>query len=70
MHTDMYLQALGQLSDRLLQEKSHEQEVKLRHIGVLGQQGLQHRKSWEVTCVAVYFTYSGPATRTATHIKP
>lgn len=33
----MYLQALGQLSDRLLQEERHEQKVKLRHVGVFGQ---------------------------------
>lgn len=65
----MYLQALRQLSDRLLQEECHEQEIKLRHIGVFGQQGLQHRESWEMTGVAVYLAYSGPAACTATHIK-
>lgn len=66
----MYLQALRELSDRLLQEEGHEQKVKLRHIGVLGQQCLQHRESWEVTCVAVYLAYSGPAACTATYVKP
>lgn len=65
----MYLQALRQLSDGLLQEQSHEQEVKLGYIGVLGKQRLQHRESWEVTCVTVYLTYSGPATCTASHVK-
>lgn len=69
-HTDMYLQALGQFSDGLLQEECHEQEVKLRHIGVFGQQRLQHRESWEMAGVAVYLAYGGPAACAATHVKP
>ncbi len=36
-YTNMYLQAVWQLSDGLLQEQCHEQEVQLRHIGVFGQ---------------------------------
>lgn len=66
----MYLQTLGQLSDGLLQEERHEQVVKLRHVGVFGQQRLQHRESGEMTGVAVYLAYSGPAACTAAHVKP
>lgn len=66
----MYLQALGQLSDGLLQKERHKQEVKLRHVGVFGQQRLQHRESWEMTGVAVYLAYCRPAACTAAHVKP
>lgn len=32
----MYLQAVWELDDRLLQEESHEQEVEFRYVGVFG----------------------------------
>lgn len=65
----MYLQAVWQLSDRLLQEEGHEQEVKLRHIGVFGQQRLQHREPWEVAGVAVDLSHRGASTGTAAHAE-
>lgn len=36
----MYVQTVWQLRNRLLQEQGHEQEVKLWHICVFGQQSL------------------------------
>lgn len=44
-YTNMNLQAVWQLSHRLLQEECHEQEVELWDIGVFGQQCLEHRES-------------------------
>ena len=49
----MYLQAVWQLGDGLLQEQRHEQEVELGHVGVFGQQRLQNREPWEVAGVPV-----------------
>ncbi len=68
-YTNMYLQAVWQLSDRLLQEQRHEQEVELRHVGVFGQQGLQHRESWEVASVPVDLSHCGAPTSTAAHVE-
>lgn len=65
----MYLQAVWQLSNRLLQEQRHEQEVELRHVGVFGQQCLQHRESWEVASVSVDLSHCGAPTSTATHVE-
>lgn len=65
----MYLEAVRQLGDRLLQEESHEQEVELRHVGVFGQQRLQDRESWEVAGVAVDLSQCGAAASTAAHIE-
>lgn len=49
----MYLQAVWQLSNGLLQEQRHQQEVELWHISVFGQQCLEHRESWEVASIPV-----------------
>lgn len=49
----MYLQAVWQLGDGLLQEERHEQEVQLGYVGVFGQQSLQNRESWEMAGVPV-----------------
>lgn len=65
----MYLQAVWQLSDRLLQEESHEQEVELGHVGVFRQQRLQDGKAREVAGVSVDLTHCGPAAGTATHVE-
>lgn len=65
----MYLQAVWQLSDRLLKEEGHEQEVELGHVGVFGQQRLQHRESWEVASVPVDLSQSGASAGTAAHVE-
>lgn len=65
----MYLQAVWQLGDGLLQEQCHEQEVELRHVGVFGQQRLQHGESWEVASVPVDLTQCGAPTGTAAHVE-
>lgn len=65
----MYLQAVWQLGDGLLQEQSHEQEVQLRHVGVFGQQSLQHRESWEVASVPVDLSHRGAPAGTAAHVE-
>lgn len=65
----MYLQPVWQLRDRLLQEERHEQEVQLGHVGVFGQQGLQHRESWEVASVPVDLPNGGSPSSTATHVE-
>lgn len=68
-YTNMYLQAVWQLCDRLLQEQRHEQEVELWHVGVFGQQCLQHRESWEVASIPVDLSQSGAPTSTAAHVE-
>lgn len=65
----MYLQAVWQLGDRLLQEKRHEQEVKLGYIGVFGQQSLQDRESWEMAGVPVDLSHCRAPSSTAAHIE-
>lgn len=65
----MYLQAVWQLSHRLLQEQCHQQKVELRHIGVFGQQCLQHRQSWEVASVPVDLSQCGAPAGTAAHVE-
>lgn len=65
----MYLQAVWQLGDRLLQEQSHEQEVELGHVGVFGQQRLQHRESWEVAGVPVDLSQRGATAGVAAHVE-
>lgn len=65
----MYLQAVWQLDDGLLQEERHEQEVELRHVGVFGQQCLHHRESREVASVPVDLPQCGAPTGTAAHIE-
>lgn len=69
-YTNMYLQAVWQFGDWLLQEESHEQEVELRHVGMFGQQCLQHRESWEVAGITVDLSQSGASTSTAANIEP
>lgn len=68
-YTDMYLQAVWQLSHWLLQEQCHEQEVELRHVGVLGQQRLEDRQPGEVAGVPVDLSHRGAATCTAAHVE-
>lgn len=68
-YTNMYLQAVWQLSDRLLQEECHEQEVELRHIGVFRQERLQHRESWEVAGIPVDLSHRGASASTAAHVE-
>lgn len=68
-YTNMYLQAVWQIGDRLLQEQRHQQEVELRHVGVFGQQCLQHRESWEVASVPVDLSHRGATAGTAAHIE-
>lgn len=68
-HTNMYLQAVWQLSDRLLQEESHKQEVELRNIRVFGQQRLQNRETWEMAGVLVDLPHCGPSTGTAADVE-
>lgn len=68
-YTDMYLQAVWQLSHRLLQEQSHEQEVELGHVGVLGQQRLKDRQSGEVARVPVDLSHCGAPACTAAHVE-
>lgn len=65
----MYLQAVWQLGDGLLQEKSHEQEVKLGDVGVFGQQSLQNRESWEMAGVPVDLPHRGAPTSAAAHVE-
>lgn len=65
----MYLQAVRQLGDGLLQKKSHQQEVELRHVGVFGKQRLQHWKPWEMAGIAVDLAQRGPAACTAAHVE-
>lgn len=65
----MYLQAVRQVCDWLLQEEGHEEEVDLWHVGVFGQQCLQYRESWEMAGISVDFTHCGPAPCATTHIK-
>lgn len=65
----MYLQAVWQLRHRLLQEQCHKQEVELRHIGVFGQQCLQHRQPWEVASVPVDLSHCGAPAGTAAHVE-
>lgn len=66
----MYLQALGQLADRLLQEESHDQEVELGHVGVLGQKRLHDGEAGEVARVAVDLAQRGAPARIAAHVEP
>lgn len=68
-YTNMYLQAVRQLGDRLLQEERHEQEVQLRYVGVFGQQRLQHREPWEVAGVPVDLPQRGAAPSAAAHVE-
>lgn len=68
-YTDMYLQAVWQLSHRLLQEERHEQEVELGHVGVLGQQRLQDGQAGEVARVPVDLSHRGAPASTATHVE-
>lgn len=65
----MYLEAVRQLCDWLLQEEGHEQEVELGHIGVLGQQGLQHGEPWEVARVTVDLAQGGATACAAAHVE-
>lgn len=65
----MYLQAVWQLSHRLLQEQCHEQEVELGHVGVLGQQRLQDRQAGEVARVPVDLSHSGAPASIAAHVE-
>lgn len=65
----MYLQAVWQLGDRLLQEESHEQEVQLGHICMFRQQRLQDRESWEVAGFPVDLSQRGAAASAASHIE-
>ena len=67
--TNMYLQAVRQLGDGLLQEQSHEQEVELGHVGVFGQQSLHHRESWEVAGVSVDLSQSGASASPSPHVE-
>lgn len=67
--TDMYLQAVWQLSHRLLQEQCHEQEVELGHVGVLGQQRLEDRQAGEVARIPVDLSHRGAPACTAAHVK-
>lgn len=67
--TDMYLQAVRQLGHRLLQEQRHEQEVELGHVGVFGQQRLQHREPREVARVPVDLPQRGAAAGAAAHVE-
>lgn len=68
-HTDMYLQAVRQLGDGLLQEQRHEQEVELRHVGVFGQQRLQHRQPGEVARLPVDLPQRGAPPGAAAHVE-
>lgn len=65
----MYLQAVWQLSDRLLQEEGHQQEIELRNICVFGQQSLQNREPWKMAGVLVDLSHCGTSTGTATHVE-
>lgn len=65
----MYLQAVWQLRDWLLQEQRHQQEVELWNVSVFGQQRLQHWESWEVTGIPVDFSQCGASAGTASHIE-
>ena len=66
----MYLQAVRQLCDGLLQEQSHQQEVELRHVGVFGQQRLQHGEAREVARVPVDLSHRGAAAgAAAAHVE-
>lgn len=65
----MYVKTVWQFGHRLLQEQRHEQEVKLWHICVFGQQSLEHRESWEVASLPVDLSYCGASASTATDIK-
>lgn len=65
----MYLQAVWQLGDWLLQEQRHEQEVELRHVGVFRQQCLHYRESWEVASVPVDLPHCGAPAGTAAHVE-
>lgn len=49
----MYLEAVWQLCDGLLQEQGHQQEVELGDVGVFRQQRLQNREPWEMAGVSV-----------------
>lgn len=65
----MYLQAVRQHVDRLLQEERHQQEVQLGHVGVFGQQSLQDGEAREVTGIPVDLSQGGAAPGTATHVE-
>lgn len=65
----MYLQAVWELDDRLLQEESHEQEVEFGYVGMFGQQCLQNRESWEMASVPVDLPQCGAPAGTATHVE-
>lgn len=65
----MHLQAVRQLGDGLLQEQRHEQEVELRHVGVFGQQRLQHGQAGEVARVPVDLPHRGAPASTAAHVE-
>lgn len=65
----MNLQAVWQLSHRLLQEECHEQEVELWDIGVFGQQCLEHRESWEVASFPIDLSNCGASPSAAAHIE-
>ena len=65
----MYLQAVWQLGDRLLEEERHQQEVELGHVGVFGQQRLQHGEPWEVAGVPVDLPHCGAPAGAAAHVE-
>lgn len=65
----MYLQAVRQLGDGLLQEQGHEQEVQLGNVGVFGKQRLQDGESREVAGVPVDLSDGGASAGAATHVE-
>lgn len=47
------LQVFRQLSDWLLQEKCHEEEIERRYISMLREKGLENWEAWKMTCIPV-----------------
>ncbi|PKU28153.1 hypothetical protein llap_21543 [Limosa lapponica baueri] len=64
------LQVFGQFSDRLLQEKGHEEEIEGRDVSVLREKGLKNGKAWEVTSIPVNLPDRRSATGAPADVEP